>query len=81
MLKRGFTLRTKSPFEHPNGGVAVPDSPEGEGGVIPQILEQHVLAPGVGAQELRDVVHLVVDHGPAVLPRVVESHLREADNL
>ena len=59
----------------------MPDSPEGQGGVISKILEQDVLAPGVGAQELRDVVHLVVDHGPAVLPRVVESHLREADNL
>ena len=59
----------------------MPDSPEGKGGVISQILEEDVLAPGVGAQELRDVVHLVVDHGPAVLPRVVESHLREADNL
>ena len=59
----------------------MPDTPEGESCVISQIFEEDVLAPGVGAQELRDVVHLVVDHGPAVLPRVVESNLCEADNL
>ena len=70
-----------SPFEHPDGGLAVAHPPEGEGGVVAQVLEDHVLAPGVGAQELRDVVHLVVDHRPAVLGRVVDSHLREADNL
>ena len=56
-------------------------APEGEGSVIAQVLQDDVLAPRMKAQELRDVVDLVVDHGPAILPTVVKSHLREADNL
>ena len=69
------------PLKHPGGGLAVPDPPEGEGGVVAEILQHHVLAPWMEAQKLRHIVHFVIDHRPALLPRVVQGHLREADHL
>ena len=52
--------------------------PECDGGVVAQVVEHDVLAAGVELQEAGHLVHAVVDHGPAVLGRVVPRHLRQA---
>ena len=66
-------------LKHLDSVVAVPDAPEGEGGVVAEVLDHHLLPPWVFPQEGGDVIDPVVDDHPPVVTAAVLRNLFQTD--